>query len=109
MNKDQDNDNDDEEDCKPTEEKKQADEAQDTSDMDNDGPTKKRRKKESFSSGFKVLCQYIEFDDGEPSYIDTRKLPGEVQEAYQRVAELDTIRREYQCTINTYEDLYNRS
>ena len=54
------------------------------------------------------LYQHIKFDDGELSYIDTRKLQREVQEAYQRVAELDAIRREYQCTINAYEDLYNR-
>ena len=56
----------------------------------------------------KSYYQHIKFDDGEPSYIDTRKLPGEVQEACQRVAELDAIRREYECTINAYEDLYNR-
>ena len=49
-----------------------------------------------------------EFDSGEPSYIDTRKFCGGVQEAYQQVAELDAIRREYHHTINAYEDLYNR-
>ena len=91
MNKDQGNDNDDDdddEDCKPTaQEKKQAEEAQATSDSDNDGPTKKRRKKEYFSLGCEVLSQHIKFDDGEPLYIDTRKLQGEVQEAYQRMAE----------------------
>ena len=59
MNKDQDDDSDDDddkEDCKPTaQEKKQAKEAQDTSDSDNDGPMKKKRKKESFSLGCEVL------------------------------------------------------
>ena len=89
MNKDQDNNNDDEnneEDCTPTDqEKKQAKEVQISSNSDDDGATKKRRKKESFTFGCEVLCQHIEFDDGELSYIDTRKLQGEVQEAYQRV------------------------
>ena len=111
MNKDQGNDNEDEddkEDHKPTaQEKKQAEETQDNSDSDDDGPMKKKRKKESFSLG-KVLCQYIDLDDGEPSYIDTRKLQGEVQEAHQRLAELDALGREYQCTIDAYHDLYNR-
>ena len=77
-------------------------------DSDDDEPMKKERKKESFTLGCEVLCQHIEFDDGEPSYIDTRKLQVEVQEAYQRVAELYAIRREYQQTIDAYEDLYNR-
>ena len=57
MNKAQGNDNDvdndddkDKEDCKPTaQEKKQAKEAQNTSDSDNIGPMKKKRKKEAFS------------------------------------------------------------
>ena len=31
-----------------------------------------------------------------------------MQAAHQQVAEIDTIRREYQYTINVYEDLYNR-
>ena len=70
---------------------------------------KKKRRKESFSLGCEVLCQHIELDDGEPASIDTRKLQGEVQEAYQRVAELDALRREYQCTIDAHEDLYNRN
>ena len=70
MNKDKDNDNndddDDEENYKPTaQEKKQAKEAKHTSDMGNDGPTKKKRKKESFSLECEVLHQYIKFDDGE--------------------------------------------
>ena len=86
MNKDQDNDNDDdndEGDCKPTaHEKKQAEEAQATSDSNDAGPTKKRRKKESFNLGCEVLCQDIEFDDRESSYIDTRKLQAEVQEVF---------------------------
>ena len=107
ININQDNDNDDdnhEEDCKPTaQEKKQAEEAQDTSHSDNDGPMKKKRKTESFSLGCEVLCQHIKFDDGEPYYINTRKLQAEFQEAYQRVAELDAIRREHQCTIDVYE------
>ena len=97
MNKDPENendDNDDKEDHKPTaQEKKQAKEVQATSDSDNDGPTKKRSKKESFTLGCEVLFQHIKFDDGEPSYIDTRKLQGEVQEASQIVAELDAIRK----------------
>ena len=112
MRKDQDNDNDNkdnEDDCKPTaQEKKQVDDAQDISDLDNDEPTKKKRKKESFSLGCKVLCQYREFDDGVLAYIDKQKLQGEVQEVHQRLVELDALRREYQCTINVYEDLNNR-
>ena len=31
-----------------------------------------------------------------------------VQEAHQRLTELDALRREYQHTIDVYEDLYNR-
>ena len=69
---------------------------------------KKKRKKDYFSLGCEVQCQHIKFDDGEPSYIYARKLCGEVQEAYQQVAELEAIRREYQCTINAYEDLYEQ-
>ena len=70
MEKSQKGENDDEyeeDDCKPTvQEKKQADDVKDISDSDNDEPTKKKRKKDSFSLGCKLLCQHIEFDDGEP-------------------------------------------
>ena len=38
----------------------------------------------------------------------TRRLDSEVQEAHQQVAELNAMRREYQHTIDAYEDLYNR-
>ena len=31
-----------------------------------------------------------------------------MQETHQRLAELDAVRREYQCTIDAYDDLYNR-
>ena len=89
--KDQDNDNiddDDKDDCKCTaQEKKQASEAQDSGDLDENCTMKKEKiKKESFSLGCEALCQYIEFDDGESSYIDPRKLQGEVQQAHQRLA-----------------------
>ena len=108
INKDQDNDKDDddeEEDCNPSaQENKQANEAQDISDLDDDGPTKKKRKNESFSLGCKVLHQYIEFDDGVPAYIDKQKLQGEVQEAHQRLAELEALRREHQFTIDAYDN-----
>ena len=39
---------------------------------------------------------------------DTRKLQGEVQEAHQRLVELDALRKEYQCTVDAYDDLDNR-
>ena len=96
------NDDNDKEDCKPTaKEKKQAEEAQDTSDSDDDGPMKKKRKMESFSLGCEVLCQHIEL------MVESHHT-FEVQPAHQQVAELDAIRREYQCTIDAYEDLYSR-
>ena len=107
--KEDNDDEDDEDDCKPTaQEKKQADNVQDTSDSDNAEPMKMKRKKDSFSLGCEVLHQYIEFDDGEPVYINKQKLQREVQEAHQRLVELDALRREYQCTIDAYEDLYNQ-
>ena len=95
------NDDEDEEDNhKPTaQEKRQAGDVQDTSDSDANKPMKKKRKKESFSLGCKVLCQHIEFDDGELVYINKQKLQSKVQEAHQRLAELDALRREYQCTM----------
>ena len=68
---------------------------------------KKKRKKESFSLGCEVLHQqHIKFNDGEPSFMGTRKLQGEVQEAHQRLADLDALRWEYQHTIDVYEDLF---
>ena len=73
------NDKDKEDNCKPTaQEKKQANDVQDISDSDDDEPIKKKRKKESFSLGCKVLCQHIEFDDGEPVYTNKEKLQSEV-------------------------------
>ena len=94
-NKDQDNDNDDKDDAddhKPTaQEKKQPNDVQDISDSDNNEPMKKKRKKESFSLGCEVLCQHIEFNDGEPVYINKQKLQGKVQEAHQRLVELDAF------------------
>ena len=110
MDKSQKEDNDDkdnEDDCKPrAQEKQQAKNVQDISDSDNDKQTKKKRRKQSFSLGCEVLHQHIEFYDGDPVYFDKLKLQREAQEAHERFIELDDQRREYQCTINAYEDLY---
>ena len=82
--------------------KKQANVVQESGELDDDGPTKKKRKKEPFSQECNVLHQYIEFNNGVPAYINKQKLQGEVQEAHQRLAELDALRREYQYTIDAY-------
>ena len=37
-------------------------------------PSKKKQRKESFSLGFEVLPQYIEFDEGQPVYFEKQKL-----------------------------------
>ena len=55
------------------------------SDSDEGEPTKKKRRKESFSLCCEVLCQHIEFDDGELVYFDKLKLQREAQETHERV------------------------
>ena len=56
--------------------------------------------------GCEVLHQYIEFDDGQPVYLDKQKLQKEAQEAQQRFVELDALRRECQLRVSAYEELY---
>ena len=90
MNKDQSNENnnkDNEEDHKPTaQEKRHAEETQADSESDDsidDVPMKKKHKKNSFNLGYEILQQHIEFDGDRPTYINTRRLHSEVQEAHQ--------------------------
>ena len=61
-----------------------------------------RKRKECFSFYCEVLYQYIEFDEGQPVYFETQKLQ---KEAQKRLVELEALRRDYQWTVNAYEDL----
>ena len=100
------NDEDDEDDCKPSaQEKKQANDDKDIIDSEEDEPMKKKRSMESFCLGCEVLCQHIEFNDGDAVYFDKLPLQKEAQDAYPRLVELDAPKREYQWTISAYEDL----
>ena len=69
-------------------------------------PKKRTQKKRSFSLGCEVLRQYIEFNDEKLAYIHMRKVQKIAQEASERLVQLDALRREYQWTVDAYEDLY---
>ena len=70
-------------------------------------PSKKKRRKESFSLGWEVLQQHMEFDkEGQPVYFETGKLLEKAKEAQKRSVEIDAIRREYEQTVDAYQDLH---
>ena len=48
----------------------------------------------------------MEFDkEGHPAYFERGKLLEKAKEAQMRLVEIDAIRREYQQTVDTYQDL----
>ena len=40
--------------------------------------------------------------------MNTRRLHREVQETHQQIAQLETLRSEYQHTIDAYKEIYRR-
>ena len=96
-----------EDDCKPAAIEKSQDD-DDVSDSEEE-PRKKKRRKESFSLGCEVLQQHIKFHkEGHPVYFERQKLLEKAQEAQKRLVEVDAIRREYQQTVDAYQDLHQR-
>ena len=117
MSKDQNN-QDNEDDCKPSvQEKKQADkEYESDSATDSEKPKRKKRQRTEssrrkepsrFSLGCEVFHKEIEFgENDEPLYIDQFKFKYMAQEAQLRFVELDALRSGYQLIMDVYKDPY---